>query len=157
MLSKEQQKLVEDNLWVVNTALQKQGLSMQEDLKQDAILYMCKCVMRFDSTKNVKFTTYAYRNVYLYIKRTHAKNCKEKARFVDEDVFDLVEKPRAEPSKTAIDELEDFNDFCEDDEIEILELKRQGYKVAEISQKTGISKNMISTKMRNIRDKASEL
>lgn len=157
MLSQEQQKMVQDNLWVVNTALQKQGLQREEDLKQDAFLYMCKCALRFDSNKGVKFTTYAYRNVYLYVKRTHAKNCKNKARIIDDDVFDLVEKPHDEPNKKALDELDDFNDFCEDDEIEILELKRKGFKTAEISQKMGISKTMIAKKMRNIRDKASEL
>ena len=45
MLTKEQQHTIENSIWVVNTALQKQGLSSDEDLRQSAILYMCKCIV----------------------------------------------------------------------------------------------------------------
>ena len=43
-----QQKEIEDSVWVVNTALKRQGLSCNEDLRQSAILYMCECLLRYD-------------------------------------------------------------------------------------------------------------
>lgn len=41
------------------------------DLKQEAALWLCKCAQRFDPARGVKWSTYAYRSVYLRIKRLH--------------------------------------------------------------------------------------
>ena len=76
-----QQKEIEDSEWVVNTALKRQGLSCNEDLRQSAILYMCECLLRYDPTKGIKWTTFAYKNVYLFIKRTYKKENKRKSCF----------------------------------------------------------------------------
>lgn len=74
MLTPAQQKIIEDSLWVVNAVLKRLGLQEDEDLRQDACLYLCKCLERFNPDKNVKWTTYAYKNIYLYTIRIKKYN-----------------------------------------------------------------------------------
>ena len=66
-LTNEQQKQIENSLWVVNTVLKKQGIDYNEDMRQSAIMYMCECLLRYDPDKGVKWTTYAYKNFIVVI------------------------------------------------------------------------------------------
>ena len=162
MLSQEQQKTIENSIWVVNTALKMQGLQADEDLRQSAILYMCKCLERFDPTKKIKWTTYAYKNIFLYIKRTHGKENKKGSIFIDDDIMDLQE-----PQKLPIDNRELFNDskymveqikaVCSPEERQIIEFKLQGYKVVEIGALMGCSASKVNCCMQSIKEKARDM
>lgn len=162
MLSLEQQNIIENSIWVVNTALKRQGLQADEDLRQSAILYLCKCIERFDPTKKIKWTTYAYKNIFLYIKRTHGKENKKSSMFVDDDIMDLQE-----PQNLPIDDRELFNDskymveqikaVCSPEERQIIEFKLQGYKVIEIGALMGCSASKVNGCMQSIREKAKEI
>lgn len=162
MLSLEQQEIIENSLWVVNTALKKQGLQADEDLRQSAILYMCKCLERFDPSKDIKWTTYAYKSVFLFIKRTHGKEMKKRSMFIDDDIFNLIE-----PVSSLIDEPTMFNEgkyiidsikaVCSPEESQIIELKRQGYKVVEISSIMKCSTSKINGRMQSIKEKARDM
>lgn len=162
MLSLEQQEIIENSIWVVNTALKRQGLQADEDLRQSAILYMCKCLERFDPSKDIKWTTYAYKSVFLFIRRTHGKEIKKRSMFIDDDIFNLVE-----PVYDPIDESIIFNEskhiidniktVCSPEENQIIELKRQGYKVVEISSIMKCSTRKINGCMQSIKEKAREM
>src|SRR5574344_1642765 len=89
MLTAEQQNIIENSIWVVNTALKRQGLTYNKDLRQSAIVYMCECLTRFDPSRNIKWTTYAYKNVYLFIKRTHKKECLKCNMEIGDDVVNI--------------------------------------------------------------------
>ena len=162
MLSKEQQNIIENSIWVVNTALKRQGLQADEDLRQSAILYMCKCLERFDPSKDIKWTTYAYKSVFLFIRRTHGKEMKKRSMFIDDDIFNLVEPVSStlyEPimfndSKNIIDSIKAV---CSPEESQIIELKRQGYKVVEISSIMKCSTSKINGCMQSIKEKAKEM
>lgn len=162
MLSKTQQNIIENSIWVVNTALKRQGLQADEDLRQSAILYMCKCLERFDPSQDIMWTTYAYKSVFLFIRRTHAKEMRKKARVIDDDIFNLIEpvsSPIEEPmmfneSKHIIDNIKAV---CSPEESQIIELKRQGYKVVEISQIMQCSTSKINGCMQSIKEKAKEI
>lgn len=162
MLSLEQQKTIENSVWVVNTALKKQGLQTDEDLRQSAILYMCKCLERFDPNKQIKWTTYAYKNVFLYIKRTHAKEMKKQSIFVDDDILTLKE-PITEPNQEErlVDDvsckIEKIRAVCSAEERRVIDLKLQGYKVVEISTLMRCSTSKINGCMQSIKDKAKEI
>lgn len=158
MLSLEQQKNIEDSLWVVNTALKRQGLQADEDLRQSAILYMCKCLERFDPTKKIKWTTYAYKNIFLYIKRMHVRESKKSSIIVDDDLYNL---------ERVIQPIEDQNDIvessyrldrvrgvCSAEERRVIDLKLQGYKAVEISALMKCSASKINACMQSIKDKA---
>lgn len=153
MLTAEQQNIIENSIWVVNTALKRQGLTYNEDLRQSAIVYMCECLMRFDPSKNIKWTTFAYKNVYLYIKRTYKKEHKRTQYECDDDLM-LIEEP-IEP-KQDIFIVEDIMALFTPNEKKILMLKLQGYKYGEISIKLHCSISKINNYMRSIRAKTME-
>ena len=152
-LTAVQQKEIEDSEWGVNTALKRQGLSCNEDLRQSAILYMCECLLRYDPTKGIKWTTFAYKNVYLYIKRTYKKEHKRTQYECDDDLM-LIGEP-IEP-KQDVFIVEDIMALCTPNEKKILMLKLQGYKHGEISIKLHCSISKINNYMQSIRAKTRE-
>ena len=162
MLSLEQQSIIENSLWVVNTALKKQGLQKDEDLRQSAILYMCECLERFDNSKNVAWTTFAYKNVYLYIKRTANKQKVKNAAIIGCDIFDVPEAV-ATPLKenlekeTNDDLVNKIKSKCTKDEIKVIELKLQGYKGFEISKIMGWSTRKTNIFIKSIKEKAARV
>ena len=121
---------------------------------------MCKCLERFDPTKNIKWTTFAYKKVFLYIKRVHKKEIKQHSYLIDDDIY------IAELSAQPINEQKMFNEaefmlehiktICTPEECRILDLKRQGYKGFEISQIMNCSTSKINGCMQSIKDKARE-
>lgn len=161
MLSLEQQNIIENSIWVVNTALKKQGLQGNKDLKQEALLYMCQCLERFDPTKDIKWTTFAYKNVYLFIKRVHNKEQKKLTMIVSDDVFSIkepVKMPLEEPEMINESKLVNaIKDLCSPEESRLIELKLKGYKVCEISKLMKCSQSKVSSLFQSIKEKAKEL
>ena len=153
-LTATQQKEIEDSEWVVNTALKRQGLSCNEDLRQSAILYMCECLLRYDPTKGIKWTTFAYKNVYLFIKRTHKKENKRTQYECDCDDDLMLIGGQQNQQNTFI--IENIMDLCTPNEKKILMLKLQGYKYGEISVKLHCSISKINNYMQSIRAKTME-
>ena len=161
MLNDEQRKMVESSVWVVNTALKKQGLEKNKDLKQDALLYMCKCAERFDKTQGVKWTTYAYKNVYLYIKRKNAKDTWRTNFIIGDDIFEMkdffVDRFEEEMFDSPQLQLEEFMKHCSSQEQEIIQKKVQGYTSLEIAIQTNATKSQIDNQIRNIQQKGQEI
>lgn len=148
-----QKKEIENSVWIVNTALKRQGLSCNKDLRQSAILYMCECLMRFDPSKNIKWTTYAYKNVYLFIKRTHKKECLKCNMEIGDDVVNI--DTTADPVGYGENILLAQNIFnlCTPYERKILQLKMEGYKHEEISVILRCSISKINSYMKSIKGK----
>ena len=164
MLSVEQQNIIENSLWAVNTALKNQGLALSpktEDLRQSAILYMCKAIQHFDPSKNVKWETFAYKNVYLYIKRKHFKESRKAMREMSYE-----EGYHVQPLALLSDETENFNDgkglvdqvfdVCSKAERQYLNLKLEGYKRTEIGERMGVSQGFVRKCHENVIRKARE-
>lgn len=151
MLTPEQQKIIENSLWVVNTALQRQGLSRNNDLRQSAIEYMCKCLRRYNADKMTKWTTYAYKNVYFFIKRTrkhqrsinyYERNCIE---------IDLFEKESEDYAREFVMQLKAQ---CTDLENTILDLKLKGYSSIEIGRLLNLTEVKVGKIFKAIKEKA---
>ena len=158
MLSQEQQRTIENSVWVVNTALKKQGLQTDKDLRQSAILYMCKCLERFDPNKHIKWTSYAYKNVYLFILRTNAKERQKMGCLADEDISTLqIPIPQPQINDESKERVQKIKNICTLEEKKIIELKLQGYKFAEIGALMGWSISKVNNCMRTIKEKAREL
>ena len=83
MLSAEQQKIIEESLWVVNDVLKDLGLQGNEDLRQEANLYLCRCLERFNPSYNTKWTTYAYKNILMFVKLLNRRQATKQARCID--------------------------------------------------------------------------
>lgn len=143
---------------MVNTALKRQGLQGNEDLRQSAILYMCECLKRFDPALNIQWTTFAYKNIFFYIKRKNSKEKQKQARIISEDIFDLkFDIVRAEINKDAKYIVEDIKSVLTPIERQIIDLKLQGYSAFEIGEKLRYSTSRINCFIRQIKEKAKEL
>lgn len=160
-LTDEQRKIIENSLWVVNTALKKQGLSNDEELRQEAILYMCKCLQRYSKMHMVKWTTYAYKNIFLYIKRVHADEMK---RMNSEIITDIIEdfylSEELKNDEICRSDREIFQDIlkaCSDDERNILIMKSNGYTYHEISDICNISISKVNSLIKEIKNKAKDI
>ena len=157
-LSPLQQKDIEDSLWVVNSALKKQGLSNNEDLRQSAILYMCKCRLRFDPQKHIMWTTFAYRNVYLYIKRFIRKEKEKQAYVINKDIFDMEDYLSIEKPKTnSLICYHLIMEQCNKEELKILKLMKEGYNRIEIAEILNCSQSKVYKKVRALRKRVGGL
>lgn len=156
MLTEEQQKIIMESMWVINSALKKQDLGNNEDLRQDAVLYMCKCIQRFDASKNVKWTTYAYRNIYFYIKE-RVKNLRKKGlescNKVDIVEFTEVVDEDWELKEANRERIKMLKEKCTSDEKMVMSLIMQGYKINELPKMLGKSRENIRQIELSIREK----
>ena len=104
-LTGEQQRIIEDSLWIVG-AVGKRLRVKDEDARSEAVLYMIQCLDRFDPSKGVKWETYAYKNVYLYMSRTmKTKQEKEKLTGLEwlvQKKLELADKNREEKSSSVL-------------------------------------------------------
>ena len=156
-LTLEQQQEIENSLWVVNTALKRHGQSANEDLRQSAILYMCSCRLRFDPSLNVKWTTYAYRNVYLFIKRTLLKETRQNGYIINRDYNDISNLIPAEDKFDAIEGDETYlHNLCSLEEKEVLGLKKQGFNDKEIAEILNCNTSKVNYCVNKIRQKIKE-
>lgn len=158
MLSAEQQSIIENSIWVVNSALKKQNLSYDEDLRQSAILYMCRCLEKFDPSKNIKWTTFAYKNVYLFIKRKNRKDKLKASYQVQEDVmFDIMGSYDVVEVNESVMLVRQIYSTCTPIEKKILLLKLKQYRIKEISATIGYSQSTINNCLRSIKEKARKI
>lgn len=161
-LTAEQQKLVKNSLWVVNTVMKAQNLEGNKDIRQQALLYMCKCAMRFDPTRGVKWETYAYKSANLYIKRIVAKERQkhsciesiEELTHAESDLFGYIEPEIENNAKYIVDTLKSR---CSPEELQILTMTECGYKGYEISRELKCSASTLKMRMDSIREKAREI
>ena len=153
MLTPEQQNIIENSIWVVNSALKRQGLTHNEELRQSAIVYMCECLMRYDPSKNIKWTTYAYKNVYLFIKRTHKKEYLKCNMEKKDDVVNIDTTADPVEYDENILLVQNIFSLCTPYERKILRLKMEGYKHGEISVILHCSISKINNYMQSIKEK----
>ena len=147
-MTPQQQQTIIDSEWIVNTALKRQGI-ISEDLKQDALLYMCKIISRYNASFGVKWETYAYKNVYLYLKRRKSAEIKVKSRYCDEIVIGRVCEPCLEYIGLKM--------VCDDKENKLIDLKLKGYTNFEAHKIMKLSEKKIMELNRQIKEKAREV
>lgn len=161
MLTDKQRLIIEDSLWVVNTALKRQGLQKNEDLRQSAILYMCECLERFNPEASIKWTTFAYKNVYLFIKRTNRKQMLKRSF----EVYDCIEQLPESVYESNYNEfsikpkrsIQEVKRICNEEEKKIIELKLNGYNAREISKILNIKTLRVHHCMSLIKTKSREV
>ena len=160
-----QQKTIEDSIWIVNTVLQKLGLNCcpdTEDLRQTAILHMCKVIRRFDPDRNIKWETFAYTCIYRFIKTKHIRETRKRMHEIKcEEIYTpqsmqmpLEEMECAERNKHKVAQL---MSVCTPKERLYLDLKMQGYTRKEIEQLMGVPQGYVRKCHEEIKRKAQVL
>ena len=145
-LSTEQQQTIIDSLWIVNDVLKRQNLAYNEDLKQTAIIYLCKCLLRFNDKYGVKWHTYAYKNVDLYVRREIERENKIRNReIISSKEYIICEKTNG---KRAL--YLEIKESCLPRTQKVLELKLQGYSDKEV-------RNILRCGMNSLREMKEEI
>lgn len=157
MLSAEQQQIIDsdNSRKLVNGILKKLGFGHDEDLRQDAMCYLCECIQRFDRSKGVKWTTYAYKNIFMFIKRKERRRSQKASQTIDFSSFadnadDLLsDKSTLIAIATGLAE-------CTPEERQIIKLRYGGYKICEIGQMLGYPYQFVSDTLKEIRKKITK-
>lgn len=156
-LTNEQQKLIEESMWVVNTVLKAQGVQSNEDLRQEATLYMCKCAMRFDPTKHIKWSTFAYKNVFLFVRRERVKAYQKRMSECGIECIDVLSQVDMEQDLAIKNKIRQLGSVCSKEERCILRMKLAGFTGNEMAHKINCSKSKINNCIGKIKEKAKEL
>lgn len=156
MLTKEQQKIIEGSLWVVNDALMKLNLQHDNDLRQEMILYMCKCLERYDKSRGIKWETYAYRSVFLRIKWLQIVKYKKSfytqgVVLCDETMLDFLEQPK--DNEQMADYIDRINRECNEHELTLIRYVVQGFTHQQIANKLGYSCTKVNKEIGELRKK----
>ena len=154
MLTAEQQKTIQDSAWVIDTVLGKLGLQKNEDIRQSLFLYMCKCIERYDSSRGTKWTTYAYKTLYLYALRIWDEEKKKSKGLVSiESVIQLTDNG---VSERQMIEVSHFYSLCvplSKQETRVALMLSQGYNIKSISAHLKLSAKKIQEIKREIKAK----
>jgi len=158
MLTQEQRELLENSLWVVNSVLKAQGLQRDDDMRSRANLYLCKCVQRYKPERNAKWTTYAYKSVFLFVKTSHAQEMVEKSHLASGNGLFLA-KDETDYEEIVLNNilLEQIRESLGDIDKIIFDLKRQDYTIREICERLQLSDTAIDNHWNYIKNVAKKV
>lgn len=144
----------------MNYALKVNKLQeFDEDLYEDAVYELIRCLGRFDESRGVKWTTYAVRSIVLYVRREKARRQKASALTASEDAtFYRVEDAKDMDAEiTSQWVVEDLFANLTAEQKEVARLKYQGYNNNEIKRNLGISSTKLNRILQEVRRKAQKL
>lgn len=151
-MTNEQRQVVEKSQWIVNDVLKHYGRAYDNDMRQSALLYMCKCVERYDPQVG-KWDTYAYANIkYFVLKRIKFQNAKKECTVERADIL----TPEFEDIDEAIEAkclVEKIKANCTDRERAVIDLLLAGYKKSEVAREIGRTPQTISGIIESVRSK----
>ena len=152
-LTCEQQQVIENTQWIVNTVLKKYGASFDNDLRQSALLYMCECMLRYNPRLG-KWETYAYTNIRHFVLRSLSKKTSEQSCLIycgdnlqEEEEFKNDEVVETNAQIIAIKTV------CTERERDVIDLLLLGYRKGEIAKKIRRSPATVSGIIKAIREK----
>lgn len=157
MLNERQKQIIENSMWVINTIVKDLKQQHNEDLRQDLILYMCQLLDRYDPNMQTKWTTYAYKNIYLHA-RTLLRIEQEKQSktiYVEEPKYYKEQKQ----SHTKLDErIKNLYEKCTPKEKKVIIAYLEGYcTYQQVEQELCIGHGTMCRLMQSIREKTNEL
>ena len=152
-MTAEQQQTILDTLWIGDNALRRQKRAYDEDLRQVAIIYLCKCLLRYNADLGVKWNTYAYKSVDLYIRREIEKEKKMRNREII-SAREYVIGERINKERALYLEIKEN---CTPRTQKVLELKLQGYNDREVRDIVHCANKKLCEMKREIKEIAREI
>lgn len=158
MLNEEQRELVVSNMGIVYKAAIDRGKYNDPDAIQWGFLGLCKAAERFDPTKGVKFSTYAYNYVKWSLNGPYSET-KHSSRVSNGDVvhlegvfrYDLIEA-----EESAKERLRDVMLSSDELDRKILKLMYFGYSRYQITRRTGISYRRLEKELIKVKEICSD-
>lgn len=166
MLNNYQQELVKNNVNLVYKIVYKFFDYNKDDLIQEGLVGLCKAAERFDITKGIEFSTFAYKYVYTTCLSydLHNSNLRPKrigTKLVKNATVPL-ENCLLEPSKDIACTETDFKNLIKSTRFNKLERTILygfvvGYKKSEIATKLNLSKSEYNIVMNRLKQKLKEI
>lgn len=149
------EELLNNNIWVLNTVLQKLGLEKDEDMRQEGLICIWLCARKYKPESGVKFSTYAYKSAYFHILKLKQKEIERQKQIVSADkIFSLADKEKTPAEiyqiKAIVNSLSGKTKQC------AIYLS-QGYSKAEIKSRLNLSTKSLNTIINSIRRKIPPL
>ncbi len=165
-LTVNQQKIVENNLFIVSKAI-KENIIVNEsifgfaydDLFQEGCIWLCKAVITYDNSKDTKLETYAYKVVSNGLRTYCRLTCGKQKHYMsvpihteEDGCFALDQLPDEDCFEAYISELETFEILCKMKRqysgsvklgIEAIEWKVKGFSGREIAEMYGVKPNLV--------------
>lgn len=155
-LTKEQQDLVLSSEWVVNTVLKNLDMRTQ-DYRQVAMLFLCQAAEKFDESKHVKWTTFAYKDLTYRMKRYRKKEYDANALCItqhDEEIVNNVPEPNAYFMEDMYNaNIKKLLSRLTKKELQVAKLRFEGYTIPEMNRITGLSISYLIKLIANIKRK----
>lgn len=157
-LTTEQQELVENGLWVVNAVLKRLNQRGNEDLRQEAMLYLCELATKWNVAKGRKWTSYAYQRVYFFALHGAQKGNTIRQREELRSVLpDSIAPSLDDDARYAVEIVEELYKRLNEVQREVLYLRVQGCTHKDISAKLGISYKRVTQIETEIKHAAEKL
>lgn len=157
MLTAEQKKDIEESAWVVNAVLKRLGLSKDADMRQTAYLYLCESRQRYSPDHNTKWTTYAYKNVYLRVRKEQRRQHAYDERFVSDT--DFLFDCEVDDEIKGIDDrqmIDCASAHFTEREKKVVSMQAQKYTLKEIGSEIGFSTTTVQNTIASARKKAKD-
>ena len=171
-LTKDQIKLVEENISVIRSAIhsriiadnRKIGLEA-EDLYQEGCVLLCRAAQKYDESKNVSFRSFAYivivNGLISYCKKVNARQ-RVMMPLTDDDRDRFMSGDASLEEQAAENDLLSFLESVKKEYsgtvklgIDVLILKAKGYSGAEIAKMYGVKPNLIGARQARAMKKLS--
>lgn len=127
-----------------------QNIEFQKDLEQEGYLGLLNAQMKYDNTKNVKFSTFAYtciKNSMISFFNTNV------AQQYSELNFDIESSENILDSIIHLEEIDNVLNSCSEQTKEIILQKLNGLTTREIAKNMKISKSQVSYILSKEKDK----
>ena len=151
MLSPQQQELILENKWIINTVAKRLSIT-DEDIKNELMLFMCNTIEKYDPAKGVKLGTYLFRSVYLRALRLLKNESQYKNRYI---ISEFITKREVRIRDGRMSMLIECIDTQQ--ERDIVSLYLQGYKRQEIADKLGIKRYKVEQIKRELIQRTREI
>ncbi len=126
------------------------NIEFQKDLEQEGYLGLLEAKIKYDPTKNTKFSTFAYLFIKSKMIDFYNKNINNQCSELN---FDIESNENILENVIVLEELNDTLDCCSNKAKEIILQKLNGKTTREIANNMGISKSQVSYILSKEKDK----
>lgn len=149
-MNAEHTALVENNIGIVGACMKRLKIR-DEDLFQDACLQLCRCAEKFSPALNVKFSTYAFRCVYLFLLRQILAKHEYERKFSPVPIEQL--NLQTDDTTALFCDVKGLLQCLSEKEQELVMLRIKGMTYREIAMKIGKSRAYVGNYFKDIQYK----
>lgn len=126
------------------------NVELQKDLEQEGYLGLLEAKMKYDKTKNIKFSTFAYPCIKNKMIDFYNNNITNQCSELD---YDIESRENILDNIINLDRINEILNCCSKETKEIILQRMEGRTTREIAKNMGISKSQVSYILSKEKDK----